>query len=180
MVRQDAKVTIIQCDQCGALTQFKHGQSQPPGWVQVRTESGDSDYCPTCKAGLILRPGLLSRAHKAAGSLVLGIALATSILSGHGAASAHRTHHPAATLCSDLRTALNTGADVDERDFLLHSAGCDDDPYHPDTGWAPERDSRCARRAFWLVQHGHSILRTRELLATRGCTQFEDGTYDEA
>lgn len=67
--------------------------------------------------------------------------------------------------------------DVYDVDFLMHSAGCDETDVHGQ--WAQERMFFCSRWAFWHVTHGRSILRTRELLTTHGCRQFEDGTYDD-
>jgi hypothetical protein len=78
--------------------------------------------------------------------------------------------------CASIRAGLDRPdvVDVDDVDFILHSAGCDQ---APDGTWQPVRASRCARRALWLVQHQHSILDARSKLTHRGCVQYEDGTY---
>jgi hypothetical protein len=95
------------------------------------------------------------------------------------------SHADAAPLCPSLRADLarQDVVDVYDVDFIMHSAGCDQ---NEDGSWSKVKGSsyldkesaRCARRAYWLVNRGYSILRTRELLASRGCGQFEDGTYD--
>jgi len=77
--------------------------------------------------------------------------------------------------CNSLVYDLGTAADVYDVDFVLHSAGCDQ---NPDGTWSPIRHNACERRAFHLVfRRGYSILRTRQMLLHRGCIQFEDGTY---
>lgn len=81
-----------------------------------------------------------------------------------------------AITCASIRAGLDRPdvVDVDDIDFIMHSAGCDQ---AADGTWQPVRASSCARRALWLVQHQHSILAARIKLTHRGCVQYEDGTY---
>jgi hypothetical protein len=104
------------------------------------------------------------------GILVLTV---TVVLAGSVSDTTAATSRPT---CADIRNGLDRPdvVDVDDVDVLMHAAGCDQ---NEDGSWTPERDQRCARRAYWLVQHGHSIMRTTALLSTRGCGQYEDGTF---
>jgi hypothetical protein len=83
-----------------------------------------------------------------------------------------------ANACTTLAEQLANRQDVveiDEFDYLLHSAGCDQ---NETTGmWEPERSGSCMRRAYWLFVRGYSLLRIDELLTRRNCVHFEDGTY---
>src|SRR5262245_23061834 len=86
------------------------------------------------------------------------------------------------TLAYDIAT---TQKDIDpyEFDFLMHSAGCDQKPsgaWVKRTSASIDANLRCSRRAYWLVDHGFSLLTAREQLLLRGCRQFEDGTYYDA
>lgn len=121
-------------------------------------------------------------------TLGMAIGLTALVITGSGAAptDAHQTRtcpysmgepcptHYGHDLCNSLVYDLATAADVYDVDYIMHSAGCDQ---QADGTWRPVRTHSCERRAYWLLKRGYSILHIRQKLATRGCRQFEDGSY---
>ena len=176
----------IVCDRCGDVQMRVAGTEQEGAWLQVAyAEDNVVDICPTCRGEVQAknwRPGLL----KALLALTLLVSTITSFAASQHRVAAHETRacpftmgepcpkHYGHDLCNSLAYDVATAADVYDVDFLLHSAGCNQ---RRNGTWVRRSSDACARRAYWLVQHGYSLLRTREKLAVRGCGQFEDGTY---